>query len=397
MDRHELDRMFDGLAPDPRRERELLGQLLQDDMRRKKPMKNWKRAAIGAAAAALLVTGAAAAVVVPRLNQGFLDYLNVESEDTEAVTQAENLLLPGAMELDITKESNGATLHMTQILRDRYTVMLLADFTAPEGTQLYMGEPDPDGWTTYKGFHDGSGYSVGFLDAEGARMGDGLVSSYGWEVLEDDDPMDNHLALMFTLSPQMGEDEAVWSAASLRVPAVDLAYYDLEQRGMVTVYSGDWSFETPLPQKDIGWAVQLNQAVGELDGAAVTAEELYLSPMTIAFDLSREGGLDFVGAALDEEGEAAYGRWMSIGNNVQRLTLTTGDGETIPLELTSGGGGIGENEKIVVHRLSQVTDPAKFLGGTLTLEWDFHNSEESGSVTLSLDNLAPVAPALSAD
>jgi len=50
-----------------------------------------------------------------------------------------------------------------------------------------------------------------------------------------------------------------------------------------------------------------------------------------------------------------------------------------------------------VHRLSQVTDPAKFLGGTLTLEWDFHNSEESGSVTLSLDNLAPVAPALSAD
>ena len=30
MDRHELDRMFDGLAPDPRRERELLGQLLQE-------------------------------------------------------------------------------------------------------------------------------------------------------------------------------------------------------------------------------------------------------------------------------------------------------------------------------------------------------------------------------
>ena len=73
MDRHELDRMFDGLAPDPRRERELLGQLLQDDMRRKKPMKNWKRAAIGAAAAALLVTGAAAAVVVPTQKQGFQD------------------------------------------------------------------------------------------------------------------------------------------------------------------------------------------------------------------------------------------------------------------------------------------------------------------------------------
>ena len=61
MDRHELNRMFDGLAPDPRRERELLRQLLQDDVRRKRPMKNWKRAVIGAAAAALLVTGATAA------------------------------------------------------------------------------------------------------------------------------------------------------------------------------------------------------------------------------------------------------------------------------------------------------------------------------------------------
>lgn len=61
MDRHELNRMFDGLAPDPRRERELLRQLLQDDMRRKRPMKNWKQVVIGAAAAALLVTGATAA------------------------------------------------------------------------------------------------------------------------------------------------------------------------------------------------------------------------------------------------------------------------------------------------------------------------------------------------
>lgn len=61
MDRHELNKMFDGLAPDPYREREMLKKLLQDDARRKAPMKNWKRVVVGAAAAALLVTGAAAA------------------------------------------------------------------------------------------------------------------------------------------------------------------------------------------------------------------------------------------------------------------------------------------------------------------------------------------------
>lgn len=355
-------------------------------------MKNWKRVVIGAAAAALLVTGAAAAVVVPRLDRGFLDYLDVEPEDTGAVVEAENLLLPGAMALDITKEDNGATLHAVQILRDRDAVMILMDFTAPEGTSLYLGEPDPPGSSTFKGFANGSYCAVDFLDGAGESIGkDGLVAFYNWEMLEDDDPTDNHVSLMFTLSPQMGEEASVWDAASLRVPAVDLAYYDPEQRSEVAVYSGDWSFEVPLPRQDIGWVMQVDQAIGELDGAVMTAGELYLSPMTFELRLSRKGGLDF-GAPLDEQGEAAYGRWMSIGNNVQRLTLTTKDGEAIPLELGSGGGGIGFDEKVIVHRLSEITDPAKFQGGTLTLEWDFYNSEESGSVTIPLDHLAPVEP-----
>lgn len=395
MDRRELNGMFDGLTPDPKRERELLRQLLRDNARRKQPMKNWKRVVMGVAAAALLVTGATAAVVVPGLNQKVLDYLNVEPENSEAVAEAVDLLYPGAMALDITKEDNGAVLHVTQILRDRDFVMILAEFTAPEGTQLYMGEADPSGISTYKGFNNGSGAAVDFLDGAGEPLGkDGLVGFYSWEVLEDDDPMDNHIPLMFTLAPQMGESAAVWDAASLRVPAVNLGYYDLEQQKEITVYSGNWSFEVPLPQKETGWTMRLDQVMGELDGAVMTAGELYLSPMTFELRLSREGGLDF-GAALDEEGEAAYSRWLSIGNNVQRITLTTGDGEMIPLELGSGGGGIGFNEKVVVHRLSQITDPAKFQGGTLTIAWDFtRNSKESGSVTISLDDLCPVEPAV---
>lgn len=66
MDKRDLNRMFDGLSPDPARERDLLRQLLQDDARRKRPMKNWKRVVIGAAAAALLVTGATAAYQIFR-------------------------------------------------------------------------------------------------------------------------------------------------------------------------------------------------------------------------------------------------------------------------------------------------------------------------------------------
>ena len=395
MDRHELNQMFDKLAPGPGRERELLCRLLQDNARRNRPMKKWKIAIVAAAAAALMVTAAAAAVVLPWIDQRILNQLSVDPENSEAAAQAEALLLPGAMALDITKEDNGATLHATQILRDRDTVMILADFTAPEGTRLYMGEPDPDGVFTFKGFANGSGETADFLDESGISMEeDGLVSGYGWRPLDDDNPLDNRLSLIFTLIPQMSESATAWDAASLRVPAVDLAYYDTEQERMVTVYSGNWSFETPLPQKDIGWTMQIDQEIGTLDGAVMTAGELYLSPMTFELRLSREGGIDF-GAPIDEgnaeENEAMYGRWLSIGNNVRKITLTTKDGEAIPLELRGGGGGIGFNEKVVVHRLSKVTDPAEFQGGTLTMEWDYtFNSEESGTVTIPLDGLVPV-------
>ena len=78
MDRRELNKMFDALAPDPQRERELLQKLLQDDARRKRPMKNWKRVVVGVAAAALLVTAATAAA--PGLGERLLAYFPAYTE-----------------------------------------------------------------------------------------------------------------------------------------------------------------------------------------------------------------------------------------------------------------------------------------------------------------------------
>ena len=386
MDRRDLNRMFDGLAPEPNREQELLKELLQDGVRRKRPMKNWKRMVLAVAAAALLVTGAAAAVVLPWIDQRVLDHFDVDPEDTQAVAEAVGLLYPGAMELDITRESNGAALHVTQILRDRYNVMILADFTAPEGTQLYMGEPNTPERSSSKGFIDGASLSADFLDEAGERMGkDGMVSFYSWDVLEDDNPLDNHLSLIFTLCPQQGED-AVWDAASLWVPAVNLGYWDQEQEKIVTVYEGDWSFETPLPRQDIGWVTQIDQSLGELDGAAITAQgELYLSPVTLKFDHKREDGFEFVGDTVQER-DMAVGRWYSMGK-AEGVTLTTADGETVSVDYGNGAGGFGDGWWAEVYRLKQVTDPAKFQGGTLTLDWS------CGRTVISLDDLKPAEPA----
>ena len=79
MDRHELNRRFDGLEPAPGRKRELLRQLLQDDARRKRPMKNWKQIVVGGLAAALLVTAATAAV--PGLSAPLWRVLGITPED----------------------------------------------------------------------------------------------------------------------------------------------------------------------------------------------------------------------------------------------------------------------------------------------------------------------------
>ena len=305
-------------------------------------------------------------------------------EDTQTV----ELLAPGAMEVDITKEDNGATLHVTQVLRDRTSVMVAMEFTAPEGTSLRMGSTNPKVVSADMGFYGGDAGEFAFLDQDGKQ----IEESYGgsWRILEDGDPLDNHLSVLFVSTQgELLMDKAV----SMRIPVSTLGYSDMDGEGnfkRVDVYSGDWSVEVPLPQRDIGYAQRMDQSIGTLDGADLILEEVYISPMALDLKLRREGGLDF-GLPMDEKLESAYSRWLSVGNNPKRITLTSKDGQTVPLECGEGTFS-GLEEKEAIHRLTEITDPSRFQGGTLTLEWDFYNSEESGSVTIPLDDLTPVEP-----
>lgn len=388
MDRRELNKMFDGLTPDPKRERELLRQLLRDNARRKQPMKNWKRVVIGVAAAALLVTGAAAAVVLPRIDPKMLDHLNVDPENSQAVAVAENLLFPGAMAVDITKEDNGAALHVTQILRDRASIMVLAEFTAPEGTSLRLGDPDTEKLLTgSEGFYGGGEHC--FMDEAGEKIDLGIYRNYiyQWEILEDDAPADNRLSAIFAINlPQGGVIDG--KAASMRVPVGALSYSALdEETGKpchVQVYSGDWSFEVPLPQRDIGWSQRIDDPVGELDGARITVKELYLSPVNLLITLGREGGTAFSKGGADFEEEM---RWLSL-LNTEDITITDRDGGVVTLSSGTAlaGGLIGDEESTHSYRLAEITDPAKLQGGSITLNLS------CGTVTIPLDNLTPVEP-----
>ena len=79
----------------------------------------------------MLVTCAAAVVI--GIDQRLIDFLG-------GGEQAQELLTPGAQPVDVTTEDNGASLHVTQVWMDRYTILFLSDFTAPERTVLDMAE-----------------------------------------------------------------------------------------------------------------------------------------------------------------------------------------------------------------------------------------------------------------
>lgn len=132
MDQRKLNQMFELLAPTPEQTQNGLNRLLHERMDH--PMKKLKKmTAISIAAALMLVTCAAA--VMTGIDQRLIDFLG-------GGEQAQELLASGAQPVDVTSEDNGASLHVTQVLMDRYTILILSDFTAPEGTVLDLRVAD---------------------------------------------------------------------------------------------------------------------------------------------------------------------------------------------------------------------------------------------------------------
>lgn len=384
MDGHELNRMFDGLTPDPQQEREMLKKLLQDGARRKKPMKNWKQIIVGGLAAALLVTAAAA--TAPGFSAPLWRVLGITPEDTQSM----ELLSPGTMPVDITTESNGATLHITQVLRNRVNIVVVGEFATAEGTVLDTGDFGVTCWKpdTFKG------QIPVFLNANGEPVEadfDGGQSCTWWSMV-DEDPLDNRCSVYFRYtgySEDMTDD-----IAAMRIDAKDFAYYVGGEHENYTVISGDWSFEVPLPQEDPGYFLETDELITKLDGADVSLRKVYLSPMGIELSYFREGGFLYTGKAEDD----AVRRWYRFSDSL-RVTLTAKDGKSVTLDW---GGGGGTSDGMSVTRLTAIDfmalvkrgdyfDPADFQGGTLTLKWQTETGE-TDSASFSLDDLQPVSP-----
>lgn len=387
MDRHDLNRMFDAMAPVPGREGELLDELLQDGVRRKNPMKNWKRVVVAGVAAALLITGAAAAVVMPELNRSLRSVLDIEAEDKTST----ELLAPGTMAVDITTESNGATLHITQVLRDQVHIVVVGEFSTGEGTVLDTGDFSPGCWKP-QGFH---GELPKFVNAEGEpsdyERNEYTTRQAMWWSMADENPLDDRCSVYFRFSGYSGD--MTDDMAAMRVAAKDFAYYIGGEHENYTVIPGDWSFEVPLPQKDIGYVWETDDLITNLDGADISLRKVYLSPMELELTYFREGGAPIYGEAEDD----VVSRWW--GFPLQAI-LTTKDGKSVTLDCQGSGGSIGENKYAVkfiiadfisLNKKGDYIDPADFVGGALTLEWRAEDGEID-SASFPLDDLQSVSP-----
>lgn len=366
----DFNRVFDRVRPSSGQKEAILARLLEPE-RKGSPMKHMKKLAALGAAAALTITACAAAVATG-LDQRLADYFGVSPRQAE-------LLLPGAAAVDVTAEDNGAAFHITQVLRDRYSIAAVADFTAPEGTVLDVNGP------IYS--FGGIGH-IQFLTETGTPV---EAPAYRWEwySLDDGNPEDNHLSILFYLNIPEGLDPEV---ASLALPAEDLMVFDWTGPDD---HTPDRFLEVPLPQTDMGYTQPFDQPVGELDGAAIRLKEVYLSPITMMVTLERESEFSF--DLSSEEGTHQYERWAFALDGehfaavngyepaVDRAVLTSRDGEQIPLECRDGSADL-DSEAYQYHhvfRLTEAADVAQLQGGTLTLRVG------ESSVEIPLDNLTP--------
>ena len=341
MEPHELNRMFDQLVPTREQEEAGLRRLLEPE-RKVLPMKKLKRLTVVGIAAALMVITCAAAVVTG-IDQRILDYFGSGPQQAE-------LLVPCAVPVDITVENNGAVFHVSQVLMDRYSLLVLADFTAPEGTVLDEGKRLQFDMYCQP------------LDQEGKFINPHRNWLNVQKLLDDGDPLDNHLTVLYEMLPFPGfqpDDEI----KNMYLTVKHLVSPDGNVN--VPVYLGDWSCQIPISWQDMGQSIPVNQVVSQLDGTDITATEVYLSPMTLQIYL---------------EGEFSRDNWLLLPD-AGPVTLTSKNGRTVQMKDFDASG--GEQSQSWSFQLDEIIDPAQFQDGTITL------SVNGESVDISLDGLVP--------
>ena len=308
MDNRELERIFDQVRLSREEEEAMLERLLSEK-RRTSPMKPVKKTVAVLVAAALLLM-ACAFTVVTGLDQRFVAYFRGTEEDAQQVSG-------GVVGVEESFQyENGWTVNIVQVLADRYSMAVLSEVVAPEGTVL-----------------DGEAYYLE-LGMELPPSARNQPASSGWGygpvILEDGNPEDNRLTFLQTKGArELGAKELLGQSVTLTPmwlmesggEKLDVDFSREEQEQSCTV---------ALPEQDGGRTYTLSAPI-QVDGETMNLSELYLSPISAAFVLQGEPGeerpLEESDLTRIEEDAVLH---LADGSEVpiRRMVSQTVDGET---------------------------------------------------------------------
>ena len=267
MDEREFKRVFDQVQLSREEEEAMLERLLSEQ-RRTSPMKPVKKTVTILAAAALLLM-ACAFTVATGLDQRFVAYFRGTEEDARQVSG-------GVVGVEQSFQyENGWTINIEQVLADRYSLAVLTEVVAPEGTVL-------DGEAYY--------FELGMELLPSARnQPAGSGWGYGPVILEDENPADNRLTFLQTKGArELGAKDLLGQSVTLT------PMWLMESGGKklnVDFSTEEQSCTVALPEQDSGRTYTLRAPV-QADGETMTLSELYLSPISAAFVLEGEPGED---------------------------------------------------------------------------------------------------------
>lgn len=374
MEDRELKRVFDQVKLSPERQEAMLEYLLGEE-RRRKPMKPMKKMVAVVVAAALLLM-ACAFTVVTGLDQRILNFLGESSEEAER-------LAPELVEVNQTVSSNGADMTIKQMLVDRYSLLVLVEFTVPE--EMGLSQEDYTFLTTY----------YQFLNQKGETLMHRGYSSE-WYMVEDQDPTDNKLEMIcrirsgsncvFANNGTEKEYETtlngqtitgIYFSATSFVPNMEAGQKEAYLAGaddtQKNLYHGTWACLIPVQIQDSGWqAENINEPIVIGDKTA-ELQRVYLSPLTVYVDISGVSKEDYYREA-EKAGSAPLDQPMILRDQKGNELHIGGEFDMGQCDFI--------RETLSLNRgLGDLIDPQQYVGGTLTIFGQ----------TFSLDGLIPAA------
>lgn len=340
MEQHDLRRVLDQVKPSRDQEEAMLRRLLAESKKEEQRSMKWSKKVTAVLLAAAVMLMACAFTAAMGLDQRLLSLFGAGEQEAR-------LIEAGVVQVDQSHTyENGWTVGVEQVLVDRYTLAVLMEVTAPEGTALR-----------------GSGYGLVIdsdiqprLEADGS---DSWVS--GSTVLPDDNPEDQHISILWHQGPTA---YLQWDAQTFLGGELTIAPVSLEKNrnGELADFSQEQhAFHVKLPDQDSGRQFQIGLPI-QVGEDIMTLQSLYFSPISIAFTIQGEGNDSRMwGPVAFSEIESTThlnlpdSQSASVGQSVsQNYNPVTGLGE-------------------FVFQLNQIADPEKvvsitILGQTFSLE-----------------------------